>query len=151
MRETVRAICDDEARIDTRLRDITARKLELERIRVHGDLHLGQVLDTGSDFVIIDFEGEPGRMLHERRYKRCPLVDVAGMMRSFHYATESALRSGRLRTEDAVALQPWAQATSRSTCGRSRARSSFPATIARRSACSPSISSKNAFTKSGTS
>jgi maltose alpha-D-glucosyltransferase/alpha-amylase len=106
----VRAICDDEAHIDARLRDITARKLELERIRVHGDLHLGQVLDTGSDFVIIDFEGEPGRKLYERRYKRCPLVDVAGMMRSFHYASESALRSGRLRIEDATALLPWARA-----------------------------------------
>ena len=110
LQPTVRAICADEALIDARLRDITARKLELERIRVHGDLHLGQVLDTGSDFVIIDFEGEPGRKLYERRYKRCPLVDVAGMLRSFHYAAESALRSGRLRAEDAAMLTPWAGA-----------------------------------------
>src|ERR1700719_2055177 len=96
--------------------------IEAMRIRVHGDYHLGQVLYTGSDFVIIDFEGEPARPLAERRTKQSPLQDVAGMVRSFHYAafapllaspTGSSISRGQI-----AKLSRWAEAWSRYAANR---------------------------------
>lgn len=90
---------------------ILSRKISSVKIRYHGDYHLGQVLFTGNDFIIIDFEGEPARSMSERRLKRSPLRDVAGMIRSFHYAAYNALkRHASVRPEDTTVLQPWADA-----------------------------------------
>jgi maltose alpha-D-glucosyltransferase/alpha-amylase len=80
--------------------------------RIHGDFHLGQVLVASGDVYIIDFEGEPGRPLSQRRFKRCALRDVAGMLRSLQYASAAALRDGRHRAEDVPRLQVWARAWS---------------------------------------
>jgi len=65
---------------------IASSHLKSQRIRIHGDYHLGQVLFTGTDYLIIDFEGEPESSITDRKIKHSPLKDVAGMIRSFHYA-----------------------------------------------------------------
>jgi maltose alpha-D-glucosyltransferase/alpha-amylase len=80
------------------------------KIRIHGDYHLGQVLVTKNDFVIIDFEGEPGHGLEQRRVKHSPLRDVAGMLRSFAYVQQSALRSVAHNEAEAARLAPLARA-----------------------------------------
>jgi maltose alpha-D-glucosyltransferase/alpha-amylase len=87
------ALLDAEAEILERFGRVRAHRLRTQRIRIHGDYHLGQVLHAGRDFVIIDFEGEPSRSPTERRIKRSPLVDVAGMLRSFQYAVAAGVRA----------------------------------------------------------
>ena len=98
-------------RILKRFHGLIGKKLAAVRVRCHGDYHLGQVLFTGKDFVIIDFEGEPARSVTERRLKRSPLIDVAGMIRSFDYAAHAMLLGPRarstLRTEDMPQLEKW--------------------------------------------
>ncbi len=88
-----REVIKQKDAIMARFRMMLDQKMTAKRIRCHGDFHLGQVLYTGKDFFIIDFEGEPSRSLNERRFKRFPLRDVAGMLRSFHYAVHMALRN----------------------------------------------------------
>ncbi|HEX9114369.1 MAG TPA: putative maltokinase, partial [Nitrospirota bacterium] len=113
------------ARVLEREKDILAlfhrileTKIAATTIRYHGDFHLSDVLYTGRDFVIIDFEGEPGQALSERRLKRSPLRDAAGMIRSFHYAVSSALLfSGVYRPEEVERLEPWADIWFRAVSG----------------------------------
>jgi maltose alpha-D-glucosyltransferase/alpha-amylase len=106
-----------EPEILLRLERILKKKLAAKKIRIHGDYHLGQVLFTGKDFVIIDFEGEPARPLTERRLKRSPLRDVAGMLRSFHYAYQIILhQSGAGRGQDLRLLEEWLERWHGSAC-----------------------------------
>jgi maltose alpha-D-glucosyltransferase/alpha-amylase len=104
-------VLEREGTVRSRFQGIRDRKITAMQIRCHGDYHLGQVLHTGKDFIIIDFEGEPARPLSVRRLKRSPLRDVAGMLRSFGYAAYAALlgQVPGLRPEDFPSLEPWAR------------------------------------------
>jgi maltose alpha-D-glucosyltransferase/alpha-amylase len=90
--QQAKCVLDHEQSIFARFGELLHDRIDARRIRCHGDYHLGQVLFTGKDFVIIDFEGEPERPVSERRIKASPLRDVAGMLRSFHYVAHAALR-----------------------------------------------------------
>jgi maltose alpha-D-glucosyltransferase/alpha-amylase len=94
--ERARLLIDDLAgRRDlalARIRGLLPAEVDADKIRHHGDLHLGQILIVKDDAFIVDFEGEPNRSEAERRRKAPAARDVAGMIRSFDYAAMSALR-----------------------------------------------------------
>ena len=99
-----------EREVIDRFHRVTDSAITVDRIRCHGDCHLGQALWTGKDFVIIDFEGEPARSMAQRRLKRPAVFDLAGMVRSFHYASRTAavrLRRDWTESFDPAALEEW--------------------------------------------
>ena len=107
-RDEANEVLGAEQEILAREKRLLDRHATAVKIRIHGDYHLGQLLYTGKDFVILDFEGEPARPLSDRKLKRSALRDVAGMMRSFQYAAYSALWQPAMRKEDVQFLERWA-------------------------------------------
>ncbi|HUF24450.1 MAG TPA: maltose alpha-D-glucosyltransferase [Vicinamibacterales bacterium] len=97
-------------RLLTEFDELAALAPQASVTRVHGDFHLGQLLWSRGDCIFLDFEGEPARPLAERREKQSPLKDVAGMMRSFSYASHAALYAwSQSRPHDFDRLEPWAR------------------------------------------
>jgi len=110
-RPALERILSLESKIIDRFRRLREVQLSSMRIRIHGDYHLGQVLYTGKDFVILDFEGEPARSLSERRGKKSPLRDAAGMLRSLHYASYASMLEQEEGADplDLERMEPWRQ------------------------------------------
>ncbi len=93
VQESVDQVLAGGVRLTQRFHELASMKSNATRIRCHGDYHLGQVLRRGTDWILLDFEGEPLRTLHERQEKHSPLKDVAGMLRSLAYAAMNILYS----------------------------------------------------------
>jgi maltose alpha-D-glucosyltransferase/alpha-amylase len=107
--EIAASVLSRRRRILDHLGTLKFESLRTQKFRIHGDYHLGQVLRVKTDFVILDFEGEPARSLASRRSKQSPLKDVAGMLRSFSYAAYGTLINYTARhPEDLARLEPWA-------------------------------------------
>ncbi|MGO9995447.1 MAG: maltose alpha-D-glucosyltransferase [Steroidobacteraceae bacterium] len=109
-RDKANDVLAHQDRLVARLEASATEETQGQKIRIHGDYHLGQVLVTRNDFVIVDFEGEPGHSIEQRRAKQSPLRDVAGMLRSFSYVEHSALRTVAHNDVEFSKLSPLAKA-----------------------------------------
>lgn len=110
IKEEAREILEMKSDVLACFKRVFDHKIPIMKIRTHGDYHLGQVLWTGKDFIIIDFEGEPARSFSERRLKRSALRDVAGMVRSFHYAAYSSIMDTEFDGQNKEGkLEDWAE------------------------------------------
>ncbi|OGS21731.1 MAG: maltose alpha-D-glucosyltransferase [Elusimicrobia bacterium RIFOXYA2_FULL_39_19] len=108
LKEKTAKLTTFEKEIINRFSLIFKEKISGMKIRIHGDYHLGQLLFTGNDFESIDFEGEPMRSLNERRLKKSSLKDIAGMIRSLHYAAYTSLiKHQTIKTEDFKEMEEW--------------------------------------------
>jgi maltose alpha-D-glucosyltransferase/alpha-amylase len=105
LRPSAAQLVEVEDALLARFDPIRTGRIEAKQIRAHGDLHLGRMLFTGRDFVILGVGAGRDRRVSERRRKRGALRDVASMVRSFHYAAASALAT--LRIEDQARAEPW--------------------------------------------
>jgi maltose alpha-D-glucosyltransferase / alpha-amylase len=108
VRPAVEEIYSRKSEVLSRLKKIYSKKIDVTKIRIHGNYYLEQVLFTGKDVAILHFGGDPARSFSERRIKRSPLRDVAGIIRSFHYAAHENLLSNRVRPEDVDKLKSFA-------------------------------------------
>ena len=116
--QPARQLLERESQLLNFLRPLLNHPFQGQRTRIHADCHLGQILFTGKDFVFMDFEGVPTQSLGERRLKRSPLRDVAGMLCSFEDAAQSTLLGlgtgrghpqGVIRAADRACLSAWAE------------------------------------------
>ena len=111
-RPPAQRVLELEPQLLKQFQSLLALRVSAARIRCHGDYGLGQVLHTGKDFMIVDFEGHPAQPVSERRIKRLVLRDVTGMLCSFRYAADTALTRqialGRLAEDERHTLAPWA-------------------------------------------
>ena len=109
LRKEVESLLQRRSEVDSILRGVLVEKIKGKKIRVHGDFHLGQILFTGKDFFIFDFEGEPARSISERKLKFSPVKDLTGLVRSFDYAVNAVLNDNTFRDKDLPFLKPWAR------------------------------------------